>query len=171
MEKKLVTYIVNKEKLVVDSGCDKRRLSENQQNKMIKLRSMDGDIFTIAIEKAKCSTLLRDMLEDVTNDAHEPIAVTTVRSPVLEKVVDYMNTPVETFCNNMPYPLLCNVILAANYFHIQPLLDLGCKTIADVFKGKTLEEAKVAFNITTELSAEEIELIRQENPWCVAEQD
>jgi S-phase kinase-associated protein 1 len=134
---------------------------------------MDGDEFTVERQKAACSSLLSGMFEDADTDENEPIVVPNVRSPVLAKVVDYMNAPTdETFCSKMAYPLLFEVILAANYLHIQPLLDLGCKAVADVFKGKTLEEARQAFAVTTELSAEEIELIRRENPWCVvAEKD
>jgi len=130
----------------------------------------EGKEFDVLIENLKCSTMLSDMLQDI-ETTNEPIILKNVSASVLEKVIDYMNNPNDTFCSNIPYPLLCNVILAANYLHIQPLLDLGCKTIADVFKGKTLEEAKVAFNITTELSAEEIEHICRENPWCMQVDD
>ncbi|MCI06810.1 SKP1-like protein 1B-like [Trifolium medium] len=35
---------------------------------------------------------------------------------------------------------------AANYFNIQSLLDLTCKTIADMMKGKKPEEIRMIFN-------------------------
>jgi S-phase kinase-associated protein 1 len=37
---------------------------------------------------------------------------------------------------------LFEIILAANYMDIQGLLDLGCKTVANMIKGKSVEEIR-----------------------------
>lgn len=37
---------------------------------------------------------------------------------------------------------LFDIILAANYLDIKLLLDIGCKTIADLIKGKTPQEIR-----------------------------
>lgn len=34
--------------------------------------------------------------------------------------------------------LLFDIILAANFLDIKPLLDLGCKTVANLIKGKSM---------------------------------
>jgi S-phase kinase-associated protein 1 len=61
---------------------------------------------------------------------------------------------------------LFEIILAANYMDIQGLLDLGCKTVANMIKGKSVEEIRKTFNIVNDFTPEEEEAIRKENEWC-----
>jgi S-phase kinase-associated protein 1 len=61
---------------------------------------------------------------------------------------------------------LFELILAANYMHIQPLLDLTCATVASMIKGKTPEEIRKTFNIVNDFTPEEESQIREENKWC-----
>lgn len=58
------------------------------------------------------------------------------------------------------------LILAANYLHIQNLLDLTCKAIAIQMKGKTTEEMRQQFNIENDFTPEEEEKLREDNEWC-----
>lgn len=55
---------------------------------------------------------------------------------------------------------------AANYLDIKPLLDVGCKTVANMIKGKSPEEIRKTFNIQNDFSAEEEDQIRRENEWA-----
>ena len=41
---------------------------------------------------------------------------------------------------------------AANYLNIKSLLDLTCKTVADMIKGKTPEEIRAHFNIQNDFT-------------------
>ena len=41
---------------------------------------------------------------------------------------------------------------AANYLNIKTLLDLTCKTVADMIKGKTPEEIRAHFNIQNDFT-------------------
>lgn len=62
--------------------------------------------------------------------------------------------------------MLFEIMLAANYMDIKPLLDLGCKTVANMMKGKSPEEIRKLFNITNDFTPEEEALIRKENEWA-----
>ena len=55
---------------------------------------------------------------------------------------------------------------AANYLDIKALLDVGCKTVANMIKGKSPEEIRKTFNITNDFTPEEEEQIRRENEWA-----
>lgn len=61
---------------------------------------------------------------------------------------------------------LFELILAANYLNIKPLLDLTCMTVANMIKGKTPEEIRKTFNIENDFTKEEEEEVRRENQWA-----
>ncbi|KAJ3356084.1 hypothetical protein HDU83_001998 [Entophlyctis luteolus] len=48
---------------------------------------------------------------------------------------------------------LFEIILAANYLGMKNLLDLGCKTVGNMIKGKTIQEIRKMFNIVNEDAA------------------
>lgn len=59
------------------------------------------------------------------------------------------------------------MILAANYLDAKGLLDVTCKTVANMIKGKTPKEVRTTFNITNDFTEAEEEAARKENEWCV----
>ncbi len=61
---------------------------------------------------------------------------------------------------------LFELILAANYMDIKPLLDLTCAKVASMIKGKTPEQIRKAFNIVNDFTPEEEQKVREENKWC-----
>ncbi|KAG8744511.1 hypothetical protein FRC11_013438, partial [Ceratobasidium sp. 423] len=62
--------------------------------------------------------------------------------------------------------MLFGVISAANFLDIRPLLELGCKTVANQIKGMTPEEIKKHFNVANDYTPEEEAQIRRENEWA-----
>lgn len=55
---------------------------------------------------------------------------------------------------------------AANFLDIQSLLDLTCKTVANMIKGKTPEQIRAEFDIPNDFTPEELEDVRRDNAWC-----
>ena len=62
---------------------------------------------------------------------------------------------------------LFHLILAANRLGMKPLLDVTCKAVADMIKGKDPEEIRAHFNMLNDFTPEEEEEeVRRENAWC-----
>ncbi|KAJ3413978.1 hypothetical protein HDV05_007267 [Chytridiales sp. JEL 0842] len=158
----------------------------------VKLTSSDGKEFTVEKAVAERSILLKNMLEDV-GDADTPIPLPNVKGDILKKVIDYCihhkddpAAPIEEDKDafdstrkrtddidewdaayiKVGNEELFEIILAANYMDIKPLLDLGCKTVANMIKGKTAEQIREMFNIENDFTPEEEEQIRKENEWA-----
>ena len=55
---------------------------------------------------------------------------------------------------------------AANFLNIKGLLDLTCKTVADMMTGKSLPEIRKMFHIINDYTPEEEEQVRKENQWA-----
>ncbi|KAJ3342088.1 hypothetical protein HDU93_003304 [Gonapodya sp. JEL0774] len=127
-------------------------------------------------EVADRSVLLKNMLEDV-GESDKPIPLPNVTGRVLKK--DPLPQPDDELDDTkrrsddiedwdadfikVDNDQLFELILAANYMDIKPLLDLGCKTVANMIKGKTPEQIREMFNIENDFTPEEEEQIRREN--------
>ncbi|GAM82061.1 hypothetical protein ANO11243_000400 [Dothideomycetidae sp. 11243] len=138
---------------------------------------------------AERSMLIKNMLEDLGNPGEEPIPIMNVSESVLRKVLEWCEhhkqdpTPANEDDNEnrkrttdieewdqkfmqVDQEMLFEIILAANYMDIKALLDVGCKTVANMIKGKSPEEIRKTFNIQNDFTPEEEEQIRRENEWA-----
>jgi S-phase kinase-associated protein 1 len=106
-----------------------------------------------------------------------PVPLPLVSSSTLSKVIEYMrfhfDNPTENDATSawdarfieVEYPIMYDLIIAANYLDIKSLLDLGCKRIASIVRGKTPDEIRAEFNIVNDLTPEEQAQIVKENTW------
>ncbi|KAG8050411.1 hypothetical protein GUJ93_ZPchr0009g1405 [Zizania palustris] len=138
---------------------------------MIMLRSSEGDVFEVSKEVAMESQTIKNMIEY--NCTVTEIPLPNVSTIILSKPVDEATKDVEaelkTFDSmfiHIDHSTLYNIMLAANYLHIQGLLDLTCEPVADMIKGKTPEEVRKIFNIKNDYTLEEDEDTRRENKWA-----
>ncbi|KAF4468198.1 S-phase kinase-associated 1 [Fusarium albosuccineum] len=153
-----------------------------------------NDSATIEVDRvvAERSMLIKNMLEDVGDDSirqDNPIPIPNVNEAVLRKVIEWCEhhrndppqaqddesdarkktTDIEEWDQKfmqVDQEMLFEIILASNYLDIKPLLDVGCKTVANMIKGKSPEEIRKTFNITNDFTPEEEEQIRRENEWA-----
>jgi len=154
----------------------------------IHLASNDGDIIPVERDVAFRSILIKNMLEDV-GDEDQNIPIPNVNGAVLKKVIEWCEhhrgDPPSTDADDtdsrkkttdidewdqkfmqVDQEMLFEIILASNYLDIKPLLDVGCKTVANMIKGKSPEEIRKTFNITNDFTPEEEDQIRRENEWA-----
>lgn len=151
--------------------------------------SKEGDTFEVPLKVAKMSELVKTMIDDEGDEDVQEIPLPNVKASVLQKVIDFCTHYKEDPMNEIEKPLrssvmnevvqqwyadfvsveqvmLFELILAANYMDIKPLLDLSCATVASMIKGKTPQEIRETFNITNDFSPEEEAQVREENRWC-----
>jgi S-phase kinase-associated protein 1 len=156
----------------------------------IKLRASDGEVLDVDVEVAKASVTIKSMLENL-GDAEEgeEIPVANVNSAILKKVIEWAqyhkdDPPVHTDddesrerrTDDIPQwdqdflkvdqSVLFELIQAANFLDIKGLLDVTCKTVANMIKGKSPEEIRKHFNIKNDFTPEEEAAIREENRWA-----
>eukprot|EP00051_Salpingoeca_urceolata_P024255 m.423414 g.423414 ORF g.423414 m.423414 type:complete len:169 (-) comp20211_c2_seq3:4819-5325(-) len=157
-------------------------------DRIVKLRSSDERDFEVPVSVAKMSVTIKNMLEDLGwEDDDMPIPLPNVTGAILEKVIAYCtqhkDDPVLTEeqalekrteeitgwdadFTKVDQGTLFEMILAANFLDIKPMLDLTCKTVANMIKGKTAEEIRLHFNIANDFTPQEEEQVRRENEWC-----
>ena len=152
---------------------------------LLTLQSSDGQEFELEVKTAKMSETIKHLIEDA--GVEDKIPLPNVDGKILKKVVEYMKYHIENPLPegdesaekrtddiipwdkdfmNVDQATMFELILAANYLDVKDLLDLTCKTVANMIKGKTPEEIRKTFNIKNEFTPEEEEAVRKENEWC-----
>nr|7T1Z_A Chain A, S-phase kinase-associated protein 1 [Homo sapiens] len=146
----------------------------------IKLQSSDGEIFEVDVEIAKQSVTIKTMLEDLGMDDEgddDPVPLPNVNAAILKKVIQWCThhkddpggSGTDQEFLKVDQGTLFELILAANYLDIKGLLDVTCKTVANMIKGKTPEEIRKTFNIKNDFTEEEEAQVRKENQWTEEE--
>jgi len=166
-------------------------MAENTSSspKLINITTSDGVPMSVQRPVAERSILIKNLLEDLGGESEESIPIPNVNEAVMKKVLEWCehhrNDPPATQDDDsdsrkkstdidewdqkfmqVDQEMLFEIILAANYLDIKALLDVGCKTVANMIKGKSPDEIRKTFNIQNDFTPEEEEQIRRENEWA-----
>lgn len=159
---------------------------QKETPKMFTLISSDQKEFVVEQRVALLSELIKTIAEG--DKTENKIPLLNVNSKCLEKIVQYMthhfeNPPKEIVKPlvssqmteivsswdaefiNLDQEFLFELILAANYMDIKPLLDLVCAKIASMMKGKTTQQLRETFSIVNDFTPEEEQKVIEENKW------
>ena len=117
------------------------------------------------------SKLVETTIDDEIDEDVQEIPLPNVKATVLTKVIEYcthymtvepmtpINTPIKSakieevvqgwYADfvKVEQMLLFELVTAANFMDIKPLLDLSCFAVAVLIKGKSAEEIRKIFNI------------------------
>ena len=141
--------------LIEDAGIDNP----------IPLPNVNSKSLELTIEYCKYHYEHPTVVTEEANDAKE--AKEAKEGEKVEKRTDNMSPWDADFTKRIPTQEdLFALILASNYLDIKDLLDVTCQAVANMVKGKTPEEIRLAFNIKNEFTPEEEEQVRKENEWC-----
>lgn len=147
--------------------------NNDELNSLRTITTSDGVEFSLPIKHLKLSNLLNSMMYDEGTLISEPddiLPLPNVDSETFVKVKDFLEHYFEDPYPEIEKPIrssklseiiqpwfaefidlkeeeLFKLIMAANFMHIQPLLDLGCAQVASTIKGKTPEEIRTIFGI------------------------
>lgn len=155
---------------------------------MIQLQSSDGEVFDVDIEVAKVSNTIKIMIDELgyKEDEEEVIPLPNVKSNTLKLVLQWAtkhkdDEPQEELdmyerCSEdipswdveflkMDQGSLFELMLAANYLDIKGLLDVACKTVANMIKGKSPTDIRTTFNIVNDFTPSEERDLARDNDW------
>ncbi len=149
---------------------------------LIELISQDGESFQVPVKVAANARFVRTMLSECSGDEDDElqsIPIPMVKGSVLSKVIEFMqhmNVEVMTtiekplrsnkmsdlvqewyanFINCNDRDLVVEYLKAADFLHVQPLLDLAAAEIGRWFKGKTPDEIRREFNLPEDAGLED----------------
>ena len=157
------------------------------QSEIVKLACSDGEVVEVDKEVAEKSVLIKGLIDD--SGTEEIIPLANVKRPILEKVVVFCSHIKEHSAPEIEKPLksvdmasvvdpwfaqyidleqevLFELIMAANYLDIKPLLELACAKVASLIKNKSIVEIRKFFNIENDFTPEEEAQIMEENKWA-----
>ena len=82
------------------------------------------------------------------NDCCEPgiVPLQTLKRATMDKLIYYNDNP--DIQMNETQEVMFEIVMAADFLQMDTLLDRGCRTIADMFKGKSPKEIRSILGIS-----------------------
>ncbi|KAJ2703984.1 hypothetical protein FB645_003640 [Coemansia sp. IMI 203386] len=156
----------------------------------IKVSTNDDRVIEVPQEIVKQIGIIHNLVQLQQDTTNEPIPLEQVDAKTMEKIIEYCmhhkDDPINEddeeeeapkrsddidewdlmFINNVEQEMLFSLLIASNYLEIKPLMDLGCKTVANMIRNKDAGQIRQMFNITEDYTEEEKEQIEKENEWA-----
>ncbi|PIA62079.1 hypothetical protein AQUCO_00200222v1 [Aquilegia coerulea] len=153
--------------------------SSSEPKKLLKLKTSDGEVFEVEEAIMLQSETIKHMIED--GCADDEIPLLNISGNILKIVIEYCKKHVGDELLNIyekeelkqwdwkfieieRIPLFY-VLIAANFLGIKGLLDLGCKQVGKMMKGKNCEQVREMFGIVNDFTPEEEAELRNKNKW------
>jgi len=160
----------------------------------VKLHSSDSQEFRVALDAIEQCQTIKNLIEDSGTESAIPLP--NVHSTELARVIVYCEhlasvadlekggdnsddpspgqevitrirkTFTDDFIIDLSQEDVFQLIMAANYLNVKPLLDLLCGHVAKMIKGLSTEEIRQEFKIKNDFTPEEEEEVRRENQWA-----
>jgi S-phase kinase-associated protein 1 len=123
----------------------------------------DGENQEIQLPNVKAAVLAKviEYCEHFTKE--EMTAITT---PLKSSKIEDLVQPYYADYVKLEQTMLFELVTAANFMDIKPLLDLTCLAVSIMIKGKTAEELRRIFNLSSGFTPEEEAQVREENKWA-----
>lgn len=188
------------ERVPIDAsyGLENGRTGRDAETEtMIFLTSKEGDSFQIPYSIAKLSKVLLELKQDHNPTEDESIIpmVIEMSSGALTKVIEYcthyskepmtpISIPLESskieeivqdwysnYIKNMEWKLLLQLVGAANFLDIKPMLQLCCLGVVSRIVGRSANEVRPMFGISNPVDGvwnpEQREEVERENVWAL----
>jgi S-phase kinase-associated protein 1 len=159
------------------SGCSRDRDTAGANN-IVELKTTEGESFFVSKASLAWSTLLTQLLKIGDDDA-VPLIVPTVTAPTLAKVIEYLEhhkgepsdeasdklasiSPWDFEFTNLDTTGLIELLTAATFLQINPLISLAAKRVSLLISGRSLEQIREIFKVKCEFTSEEEQEVRRE---------
>lgn len=135
-----------------------------------------GKEFTVKACEWQLMGTIKDVVDDAGTDVSIPLPNMTV--PVLEQLLTFCRANAnpkteveliqwnEQFISGLTKAEISDLVIAANYVDLPPLLTLGCSNLSSSLRGKSTKDMRAILGVQNDWAAEEEETIRKENAWC-----
>ncbi|PKI56597.1 hypothetical protein CRG98_022980 [Punica granatum] len=132
---------------------------------MVTLKTSDDEIFEVEVSIAMEWKVVKHMIED--DCVNNVIPLKNVSSKVLRRVIEKWDSEFI----NVDLPNLIEILQAANYLDIKDLLSLAGQAVANMIKGRSVEDIRRIFNIKNDFSPDEETEVKRQNQWAFEEAD
>lgn len=146
----------------------------------IKLQTSDGKCLAVSREAANHMGTVRHLIESLEGAEDDTVLpLPQVKSRILEPIIKWceyhkkdeilpvvvlnkpkvrkeIEDPYDKEFVNVPKHQLFDYILAANYLAIENLLELTCKAVSDMMKGKTPQEIREQFDLDDDINIKDM---------------
>lgn len=159
---------------------------DDKKNETLKLQSKDGDIVEVAKNVVMCSKMIVEACDDMMAKGEETITLnlTTIQLKAIIEWCEYhkdvkpseIEKPLKShvwdecvtdpfdrkFCDR-PLKDIYEIMLAANYLAIEPLMLMAAANVACFMKARTPQQMREDLKVDKDLTPEEEARIRREN--------